>query len=60
MMRGEVEPGIRYGHLGSGPGFNAACFRFPALDLTACVLLQSDGEDSAHEHLLTLAQNATK
>ncbi len=50
-----VEPGLRYGHLGSGPGFSAACFKFIASGRTLCVLMQSELDGAAHEHLLALA-----
>ena len=50
-----VDPGIRYGHLGGGPGFSAACFQFIASSRTLCVLMQSEQEGAAHEHLLALA-----
>lgn len=40
-----VEPNVRYGHEGGGPGFSAACFRFLPSGLTGSVLLQStEGE----------------
>lgn len=50
-----VEPGVRYGHLGAGPGFSAACFKFIASGRTICVSMQSQREGAAHEHLLALA-----
>jgi hypothetical protein len=51
--------GIRYGHLGGGPGFSAACFRFLASGRTLCVLVQSEQEGVAQEHLLALAAEWT-
>ncbi len=36
-----IEPNVRYGHEGGGPGFSAACYRFLPSNLTGCVLLQS-------------------
>lgn len=54
-----VEPGVRYGHLGGGPSFSAACFKFIANGRTICVLMQSEQEGAAHEHLLALAADGS-
>lgn len=50
-----VDPGIRYGHLGGGPSYHAACFTFLPTRWTGCVLLQSHQDGAAHERLLALA-----
>lgn len=45
-----IEPGVMYGHNGSGPGYSASCFHFFGSGLTGCVL---SGE---HDEAGTLAQ----
>lgn len=37
-----VEPGIKYGHLGGGPGYEAACIKFLDADICACAILSID------------------
>lgn len=37
-----IEPGIKYGHLGGGPGYEAACIKFLDTDICACAILSSD------------------
>ena len=37
-----VDPGICYGHGGSGPGYAAACFHFEREALTGCCLVAED------------------
>lgn len=47
-----VEPGIRYGHNGDGPGYSASCFRFIESGLCGCVLVPADREGVAMKLLL--------
>lgn len=47
-----VEPGVRFGHNGDGPGYSASCFRFIESRLTGCVLAPADREGLAMEVLL--------
>ncbi|MGI9323703.1 MAG: serine hydrolase domain-containing protein [Pseudomonadales bacterium] len=47
-----VEPGVRYGHNGDGPGYSASCFHFIESGLTGCVLMPADKEGVAMEVLL--------
>jgi D-alanyl-D-alanine carboxypeptidase len=52
-----VEPGVRLGHNGGGPGYTASCFKFIAPDVTGCVLTESEPEgDDAFIQLLALAK----
>jgi D-alanyl-D-alanine carboxypeptidase len=51
-----VEPGVRYGHNGGGPKYNAACFKFIARGLTGCVLMESNQDNAAFRQLLALAE----
>ena len=37
-----VEPGIKYGHLGVGPGYETACMKFLDTNICACAILSSD------------------
>lgn len=36
-----VDPEIKYGHLGVGPGYEAACIRFLDTNICACAILSS-------------------
>ena len=47
-----VEPDVRYGHNGEGPGYSASCFHFFEQQLTGCVLTQSDREEEGMRLLL--------
>ncbi len=55
-----VEPGSHWGHSGGGPGYSAACFRFPERAQTGCVLLRSDREDDAYRTLLAWINESTR
>ena len=46
-----VDPGITYGHNGSGPNYSASCFHFEESQLTGCVLMRADGEEEAMKTL---------
>jgi len=37
-----IEPEIKYGHLGGGPGYEAACIKFLDTNICACAILSSD------------------
>ncbi len=47
-----VDPGIRYGHTGDGPGFSAAGFVFLPQGVTACLLCSTDVPGAALDRLL--------
>ena len=47
-----VDPGIRYGHNGGGPGYSASCFHFLEQGVTGCVLMRADSEEAAMARLL--------
>jgi D-alanyl-D-alanine carboxypeptidase len=51
-----VEPGVRFGHNGGGPGYSASCFHFMGSESTGCVLMQSDDEQAAMKHLLEVME----
>lgn len=46
-----VEPGIKYGHLGGGPGYEAACIYFLDSQIVACAIFSSDEKTNPLEYL---------
>ncbi len=55
-----VDPGVRYGHNGSGPRYSASCFHFIEEELTGCVLMRADEEDAAMDELLKITNGLRK
>ncbi|MEZ5551793.1 MAG: serine hydrolase domain-containing protein [Pseudomonadales bacterium] len=49
-----IEPGVRYGHNGGGPGYSASCNHFIRSDRTLCVLTSAGDPEAAMYRLLTL------
>lgn len=48
-----VEPEIKYGHLGGGPGYEAACIHFLDSKLCACAIFSSDKQINPLEYIIT-------
>lgn len=46
-----VEPGVKYGHLGGGPGYEAACIYFLDRNLIGCAIFSSDKKINPLEYL---------
>lgn len=46
-----VEPGVKYGHLGGGPGYDAACIYFLDRNLIGCAIFSSDKKINPLEYL---------
>ena len=42
-----VEPGVMYGHLGGGPGYEAACIKFLNKGISICAIVESSQGESA-------------
>ncbi|MCZ2355227.1 MAG: beta-lactamase family protein [Bacteroidia bacterium] len=46
-----VEPGDKYGHLGGGPGYEAACIYFLESQIIACAIFSNDKKINPLEYL---------
>lgn len=46
-----VEPGNKYGHLGGGPGYEAACIYFLDSQIVACAIFSNDKKMNPLEYL---------
>ena len=42
-----IEPGVRVGHNGGGPGYSAACFHRLDTGVTGCILMSSETDEDA-------------
>ena len=47
-----VDPGIKYGHNGDGPGYSASSFHFIDSQLTGCVIMTAKSEGEAMQALV--------
>ena len=48
-----VEPGVKYGHLGGGPGYEAACIRFLDTHACACAVFSRDKKTSPLQYVIS-------
>lgn len=49
-----IEPGVRYGHNGGGPGYSASCNHFIRSGRTLCVLTPAEDSEAAMHRLLAM------
>lgn len=54
-----VEPGIKYGHLGGGPGYEAACINFLDSNVCACAIFSSDKKANPLEYVIAENESIT-
>ncbi len=47
-----VEPEVKYGHLGGGPGYEAACIKFLDINVCACAIFSSDKKTNPLEYII--------
>ena len=47
-----VEPGIKFGHLGGGPGYEAACIKFLDCNICACAIFPREKKTNPLEYIL--------
>ena len=48
-----IEPGVRFGHNGTGPGFSASCFQSLENGFCGAVIMESETQDAAMHALLS-------